>query len=221
MATEDVKHFKLRLPSKPDFRGDQDESYSLTKIWAFTEILSTQRYTAHNLICEIIEAAPARGFTLPVKKLPSIPTSASTERIDLRLNQKQIDAIDYLRDQLARTLTNMSVFDARGYYERYEVVRAILPQELARISRVFEESYFKLNEQKQLAPPMQGKPWKVSDDQYLSNLWTGNNRVTAEILAQIMGRGVGAILSRLLYLKLFPSLEAAQSENALRKQQSS
>lgn len=211
---EQVKQFKLRLPSAPDFRGTSDESYALTCIKAYTEILTGTRYTIHSLICELIEQAPSRGFTLSPNKRPAIPANASTERIDMKLNQKQIDALDYLRDELAKKLTNMSVFDARGYYERYEVIREVIHQELPRITKAHEEQFYPGASK---TPPMHGKPWSLTDDEFLSHTWSRNQMITAKTVGLTMGRGEGAIISRLMHLKLYPDLESAQAADKQRQ----
>lgn len=215
---QDTKQFKVRLPSRPDFRGMGDESYSLTVVKAYTEVLTGNRYTVKDLLCEIIEWAPRRGFKLSRQKLPAIPTNASVERIDLRLNQKQIDAIDFLRDQLAKQLVEMNVFDARGYYERYEVVRELIPQELARISKVFESKFLKNSPVNTSNPPMHGQPWRPSDDEFLAHTWSKNPALNAASIGLSMGRGEGAILARLVHLKICPDMDVAKTENAARHQ---
>jgi len=85
-----IKHLTLRLPSAPDFSGPADESLGLTKMRAMTELLSGRRLSIHGLLMKIIESADARQVKLPIPKVDPIPTGASFERIDVRLNQAQI-----------------------------------------------------------------------------------------------------------------------------------
>ncbi len=135
---EEVKHFTLRLPSSPDFSGNEDESTGLTKLRAMTELLNGERYTIHALLCELIENAVSHDHALPFPKSFAIPTRASVERIDLRLTQKQIDIVDALRDRIKPQL---GIIDFREYYNRPDVVRELLTLELKRVETLFKLKY--------------------------------------------------------------------------------
>ena len=131
---DEVKHFTLRLPAAPYFEGEQDESLGLTKLRSMSELLTGNRYTIHALICEIIDKANERGYVLPFPKLFTIPPRTSMERIDMRLNQRQIDIIDELRLSLK---PRPGIIDIREYYSRTDVMRELLKFELQRVQEVF------------------------------------------------------------------------------------
>lgn len=132
--TTAVKHFAVRLPTTPDFTGEQDESAGLTRLRAMTELLTGKRITVHALICEIVDQALLRGFTLPIPKLETVQTKASVERIDVRLNQAQINILDALRDQLT---PQAGILDLREYYIRSEVIRELIKQDKQRVEQLY------------------------------------------------------------------------------------
>jgi hypothetical protein len=129
-----IKHLTLRLPSSPDFSGDDDESATLTRMRAMKELMTGSRFTIHALLIHVIEAAPSRRTVLPLPKADPIPTTASFERLDVRVNQAQIDILDTLRDQLK---PRPDILDIREYYGRVDVLRALLKMERARLERSF------------------------------------------------------------------------------------
>ena len=135
---EEVKHFTLRLPSSPDFSGNENESTALTKLRAMKELLNGERYTIHALLCDVVENAVLHDHALPFPKSFAIPTRASVERIDLRLTQKQIDIVDALRDRLKPQL---GIIDFREYYNRPDVVRELLTLEFKRVETLFQLKY--------------------------------------------------------------------------------
>ena len=130
----DFKHFAVRLPTLPDFTGDQDESAGLTRLRALSELMTGKRYTIHSLVCDIVDQALVRGFTLPIPKLAPVLTRASAERIDIRLDQDQINIVDALRDQL---LPQPGILDIREYYIRPDVIRELIRQERNRIEQLY------------------------------------------------------------------------------------
>ena len=134
-AKEEVKHFALRLPSAPDFKGERDESGALTRLRAMTELLSGKRYTVHATICELIESAAQLGYALPFPKSQAISSKQSMERFDLRLTQKQIDLLDALRDQFKPP---PGVIDYREYYNRSDIVRELIKLESKRVEVLFK-----------------------------------------------------------------------------------
>ncbi len=137
----EVKHFALRLPSGPDFEGEQDESAGLTRLRSMTELLTGNRHTIHSLICEMIETASANGHVLPFPKLFTVPTKCSMERFDVRLTQQHIDLIDELRAQLK---PQPGLIDLKEYYNRSDVVRELLKLELKRVELLFDQTYVKV-----------------------------------------------------------------------------
>lgn len=139
---EDVKHFAMRLPSAPDFVGEQDESAGLTRLRAMTELMTGNRHTIHSLICEVIETASTNGHVLPFPKLFTVPMKQSMERFDVRLTQKQIDLIDELRAQLK---PQPGIVDFREYYNRSDVVRELLKLELHRVDALFTQHFVKVS----------------------------------------------------------------------------
>ena len=131
---KDFKHFAVRLPTVPDFTGDQDESAGLTRLRALSELMTGKRYTIHSLVCEIVDQALVRGFALPIPKLAPAHTRASVERIDVRLDQEQINIIDALRDQL---VPQPGILDIREYYIRPDVIRELIRQEKNRVEKLY------------------------------------------------------------------------------------
>jgi hypothetical protein len=129
-----VKHLTLRLPSAPDFSGEQDEAGALTRMRAMRELITGRRLTIHALLMDVIEASATRRTILPVPKAAPIPTGASVERLDVRVNQTQIQTLDGLRDQLK---PRPGILDIREYYGRIDVLRALLKMEQVRTEKSF------------------------------------------------------------------------------------
>lgn len=137
---EEVKHLTLRLPCSPDVTADLDESAALTRLRALSELLNGQRFTIHSLLCELVETAKIKKIKLPVPKSTPIPTGHSFERLDVRLNQKQIDLVDELRDQLS---LRPDILDFREYYGRPDVIRELIKLELAQVEGLFTKTFGK------------------------------------------------------------------------------
>jgi len=134
VQTPGVKHLTLRLQTAPDFSGEADEAAALTRMRAMKELMTGERFTIHALLIHVIEAAPTRRTVLPVPKAVTVPTTASFERLDVRVNQTQIDILDALRDQLK---PRPDILDIREYYGRVDVLRALLKMERARLEKSF------------------------------------------------------------------------------------
>lgn len=127
-----VKHLSLRLPTKPDFTGEADESAGLTRLRAISELLTGQRLSIHALLIKVIDSAKDSQVELPVPKADAVPSGSSVERIDVRVKQSQILILDALRDQIK---PRPDIVNIREYYGRVDVLRALLQIELARLER--------------------------------------------------------------------------------------
>lgn len=101
---------------------------------AIKELVTGQRFTIHALLMQVIEEAPERRVVLQIPKLEAIPTGTSFERLDVRVDQTQIQILDALRDQLR---PRPDILDIREYYGRVDVLRALLRAERSRLEKVF------------------------------------------------------------------------------------
>lgn len=98
------------------------------------ELMTGKRHSIHELLMQVIEASASETVTLPIPKTDPIPTGATTERLDVRAGQKQLDILDTLRDQLK---PRTDILDIREYYGRVDVLRALLKMEILRTNKEF------------------------------------------------------------------------------------
>lgn len=67
------------------------------------ELMTGKRRSIHELLMQVIEASASETVTLPIPKTGPILTGATTERIDVRVGQEQLDILDALRDHVTRS----------------------------------------------------------------------------------------------------------------------
>lgn len=137
-AAASIKHLTLRLPCSPVDEGVMDESAGLTRLRAIRELMSGKRYTIHGLLTELVDDVRIQPVLLPYPKSSAPAVGAAVERIDVRLNQDQLDLVDSLRDQM---LDVPGVPDPREYYKRPDVVRELIKMALVRAEAAYAAAF--------------------------------------------------------------------------------